>query len=401
MVSRIALLIVKYNRAELSAEERLELTGWINQSAENAELFAELTDPAAMGFHVDKMEGYDEMAVRAKIEAQLPWAFVHQPKVRRIWWRPAVAAAVLVLLGASLYFYLGNQRQLKAPVETTNQIAVQDIAAPKNNRATITLANGQKVFLDSAVNGTLATQGKINIKLITNGQISYVPNSSKSDSLQRREGGVIYNTLTNPRGSKVIDITLADGTQVWLNAESSLKYPVAFAGKERKVEITGEAYFEVAHDQSKPFTVSKGNTSVQVLGTHFNINAYEDENDIKVTLLEGSVKILTKSGPEQILKPNEQAIITNQVDILARPNLEEVMAWKNGLFDFHNADIKAIMQQLSRWYDVQVSYEGKTTDETYNGEIGRTLSLKDVLEGLAFTHVKFRIEEGRKLVILP
>jgi len=391
-------LVAKYNRAELSGEEQLELNDWINLSAANASLFAELTDQAATRSHVQKMDSYDEAAIRAKIESHYPYAFIQQPKPRRIWYRVAAAAAVLVLLGSGIYFYYTNSGQHKT--ETKNQLAVQDIAAPKNNRATITLANGQKVFLDSAAKGTLAVQGNIKVEKLGDGKIAYNGDTQPKITIE-------YNTLTNPRGSKVINITLSDGSRVWLNAESSLKYPVAFAGKERIVEIGGEAYFEVRHDPAKPFKVKAGNTLVEDIGTKFNINAYPDENAERITLLEGAIEVGaasagTKTANSRRLAPNEQALMqAGQVTLNTHPDLEEVMAWKNGLFDFHNADIKAIMQQLSRWYDVQVSYEGKTTDETYNGEIGRTLSLKDVMEGLAFTHVKYRIEEGRKLVILP
>jgi transmembrane sensor len=232
MVSRISFLIAKFNRAELSVEEQLELNGWISHSAENASLFAELTDAAATRAYMQMMDGYNEAIIRAKIEAHYPAAFVKQPKLRRIWYRVAAAAAVLVLLGSGIYFYFINTGQHNT--ETKNQIAAGDIPAPKNNRATITLAGGQKVFLDSLANGTLAKQGNVQIKKNGDGIITYNGNEQPKNEL-------LYNTLNNPRGSKVIDITLSDGTQVWLNAESSLKYPVVFTGKERKVEITGEA----------------------------------------------------------------------------------------------------------------------------------------------------------------
>jgi transmembrane sensor len=325
------------------------------------------------------------------------------PVFRRI----AVAAAVLILFGGGYYYYnySKNHSQSTNPTETNNQVATipTDIAAPKNNRATITLASGQKIFLDSAANGLLATQGSTNIKKIANGQLSYVNASALTSG---RVGGDIYNTLFNPRGSKVIDITLADGTQVWLNAESSIKYPVAFSGNAREVEITGEAYFEVKHDAAKPFMVKTKNSIIQDIGTRFNVNAYQDQTAEKTTLIQGAIEVSATAGTETArqrrLSPGEQALVqAGDITLNEKTDLVEVLAWKNGLFDFHNADIKAIMQQLARWYDLQVTYEGKTTSETYSGKIGRTLSLKDVMDGLAFTHVKYRIEDGRKLVILP
>src|ERR1700722_12039507 len=209
-------------------------------------------------------------AIESKLLAEInkksiPVEIIQPAKVRRLsWW--AAAASIVILLSAGGYFYYRTTLKNNS-AETIQQVAVTDVVAPKNNRATITLASGQKVFLDSAAKGTLASQGNIKVEKLDDGKIAYNGNEQPKNEL-------VFNTLYNPRGSKVISLTLSDGTQVWLNAESSLKYPVAFTGNERKVEITGEAYFEVAHNKSMPFIVKKDAMEVQVLGTHFNINTY-------------------------------------------------------------------------------------------------------------------------------
>ncbi len=310
--------------------------------------------------------------------------------VRRLaprWW---AAASIIVLLaaGASFYFWLIRKQQGQETIAN-----VKDIAAPKSNRATITLSNGQKIFLDSAANGAIAIQGNVQVEKLKDGKITYEGNPQTKTE-------IIYNTLYNPRGSKVISLTLSDGTQVWLNAESSLKYPVAFAGFERKVEITGEAYFEVVHNPTSPFTVIKGSTEVEVLGTHFNVNAYDDEQNIKVTLLEGGVKV--SSGKNSgTLKPGQQAQISGMVSIIDAVDLDQVMAWKNERFDFgENTDLADIMRQVSRWYDVDIEFRGNVPLH-FGGGISRQVNVSEVLKKFELTgKVRFKME-GQKIIVMP
>lgn len=308
---------------------------------------------------------------------------------KRIWW----AAAAILLFAAGGYYILNKKTE-----KPTDTIAVSvpsnDVKAPSLNRATITLASGQKVFLDSVANGTLATQGNVQIKKSGDGIITYNGNGQPKNE-------IVYNTLTNPRGSKVIDITLSDGSQVWLNAESSLKYPVAFNGRERKVEITGEAYFEVAHDQSKPFRVTKGNTEVEVLGTHFNMNAYDDEPSMKVTLLEGSVMLSTENNQsKRILKPGQQGIVGKDIKVTNDVNLEQVMAWKNGVFRFNNTNIEEIMKQVKRWYDVEIVYHGDFSDLDFGGSVSRKSNVSELLKRLAATESFHYTIEGKKINLI-
>ncbi|HXS54891.1 MAG TPA: FecR domain-containing protein, partial [Hanamia sp.] len=192
-----------------------------------------------------------------------------------------------------------------------------------------------------------------------------------------------------------------DGSKVWLNAESSLTFPVAFPGEERKVEITGEAYFEVAHDANKKFIVTKGTTTVQVLGTHFNVNAYDDENSIKVTLLEGSVKVENVNN-KVIIKPGEQAQVgkDNGIKVVNDLDIQQVIAWQKGLFEFNHADLASIMRQVSRWYDVEVIYDGKITEGKFGGGLSKSLPLSAVLKLMEANGVKFQLE-GKVLKVIP
>ncbi len=302
------------------------------------------------------------------------------------WW---AAASVIFLLGMSAYF-LVNKRAEPARIAKAK---VEDVKAPQVSKALITLANGQKVYLDSLDKHSLAMHGSVKLVKLANGEIAYQQTAGEAT------GQMKYNTLSNPRGSKVINMILADDSKVWLNAGSSLTYPVSFQSKERKVSVTGEAYFEVFHDASKPFVVSNGSMNIQVLGTHFDVNAFHDNGDIKVTLLQGSVKI-NNGDASGILKPGEQASVNTEIKIQTDIDVNEVMAWKNGYFQFNNASLQNVLKEISRWYDVDVVYEGNNQPRAFAGEIERDLSLSEVLKILERNKVNFKIE-GKKLIVLP
>lgn len=297
-------------------------------------------------------------------------------------WRLVAAACFLLALGTALWWFT-----MRKP--DTHQIAIvpiTDIPAPTGNRATITLADGRRVDLDSAGNGQLAQQGAMKLVKLASGQIAY----------QTSEGQIVkelqYNTLSNPRGSKVIDIRLSDGSQVWLNAGSSITYPVAFTGNERKVELHGEGYFEVAKDKAAKFIVSSDGVRTEVLGTHFNVNAYGNDQVVKVTLLEGAVRTGNKEGTV-VIAPGQQAVTgKGGVKVNASPNLDQVMAWKNGVFNFDQLGIDEVMGQIENWYDVKVEYQsGKPTARLF-GEMGRDLSLQEVLQSLKDAGIRCRLE---------
>lgn len=312
------------------------------------------------------------------------------------WKKLAVAASIVLVIGLSGYFLFFNKPG--RPAEVVKTEPAPDVEAPKITKATIMLADGRRVYLDSAGEGQLASQGDVKLVKLADGRISYEPAGNSP-------GPVIYNTLTNPRGSKVINMQLSDGSHVWLNAGSSVTYPVAFTGNERKITMTGEAYFEVAHDDGRPFFVSKGEMEVQVLGTHFNVNAYDDEQGIKVTLLEGSVKVSASSDSQpdryRVLKPGQQAeIINNRLSIINDPDLEQTIAWKNGWFEFDQVELPVIMRQVSRWYDLDIVYEGRTGHEKFGGRVSRELPLSGVVKMMESNGVAFKLE-GKVLKVIP
>ncbi|HWZ36464.1 MAG TPA: FecR family protein [Mucilaginibacter sp.] len=297
-----------------------------------------------------------------------------------------IAAAMLLSLMPFLWYAHIKQNQ---PV-ITNQNTKHDFA-PGINKAILTLANGSTIVLNNVKNGTVSRQSNINVIKMGN-QLSY-------RSTDEKNGVVAYNTVTIPRGGKYQQIILADGTRVWLNTASSLRFPTFFGGKERDVELTGEAYFEVAKNKKKPFNVITANQHIKVLGTHFNVNAYADESVTKTTLLEGSVKLY--SGDKSIrIAPGQQSVLEVQKGFKINNglDLDEVMAWKNDMFQFDEADIQTIMRQVGRWYDVDVVFNGPISTRTYHGRISRNSNSSEVLKILELSGVNFTIE-GRKIVV--
>ena len=316
------------------------------------------------------------------------------PIVRNISWARWVAAAIILLLGTGYYFFKTNkEHKEQKQLAEIGQTKAKDIAPPNTVNAVLTLANGQTVILDTTSSGTVALQGAVNVVKLADGQIAYRGTSKE----------IQYNTLNNPRGSKVISLLLADGSKVWLNAASSLKYPTSFTGSERKVEITGEAYFEVAHNPAMPFMVSKGGTNIKVLGTHFNVNAYDDERSLNVTLLEGSVSVMANHSTQpKVIEPGAQARVDKNgyIQLDNSVDLNEVMAWKNGLFSFKAADIESIMRQVSRWYNVEVVFKTPITEKFY-AEVSKSTNVSSLLEMLQATKaVQFKIE-GNAIVVEP
>jgi len=306
------------------------------------------------------------------------------------WQQLSIAASILILFTAGLLFYF-------IKIEPTRQVVVKNVAKPDltpgGNKAILTLSNGRSIVLNGAKNGTLAKQGNTDINKLSGGAISYQGASDIAAA-----DAVIYNTASTPRGGQ-FQFILSDGTKVWLNSASSIKFPVAFNGSERKVELTGEAYFEVAHDAKRPFKVVSNQQQVEVLGTHFNINAYNDEDVINTTLLEGSVKV-TSANTEITIVPGQQAQFKNGKINVASVNVDDAVAWKNGLFNFNDNSIEEVMKQLSRWYDVDIKYEGKLPSRRFSGEISRNVNASQLLDILSFKKIHYRIE-GKSIIVMP
>ncbi|OQP63947.1 hypothetical protein A3860_21215 [Niastella vici] len=326
-------------------------------------------------------------------EKSIPIAKRTIPMYQRNWFRVA-AIACLVLLATITGFLLTGRMKTAASAAVLPEIAKTEIL-PGKDAAKLILADGSVIVLDSAGNGALAKQGAAAITK-KNGEISYGQMTASRET--------IFNSLATDRGNQY-QLRLADGSKVWLNAASSIRFPTTFTGSERRVEVSGEVYFEVAHDAAKPFIVKislpggADGGEVKVLGTHFNVNAYKEEGAIKTTLLEGSVQF-TRKNKKQVLQPGQQAIADNTKNNIgiAAANIEKEMAWKNGLFLFDTDHIENIMRQISRWYDIDVVYEGDVSRETFSGVLSRSSNINQVLKILEAGGLQYKLE-GKKIIV--
>lgn len=316
-------------------------------------------------------------------------------QTRSTWRWAAAVAAILVLFGSGSYFvhqqFFPGHRQQPLAVASVQHIV------PGGNKAVLTLADGATIILDSAANGLLARQGNTAIQKTGDGILSYTTRTEDRDRTP-----AAMNTIRTPRGGQY-QITLPDGTRVWLNAESSLKFPASFAGNERRVELSGEAYFEVARNEAMPFLVSSGRQTVRVLGTRFNINAYQNERVIKTTLLEGSVEVTgTLSGARRVLAPGQLATTAGTGEITIEEGYpEQAIAWKNGKFMFNRENIESIMRRIARWYDAEIVYLADMKNIYFTGSVSRFAEVTDVLRKLELTgSVHFKIEE-RRIIVMP
>ncbi len=297
----------------------------------------------------------------------------------RTWRRWAVAAVVLGVIAAA-YFW-ARPRDIKKTEMAVSKVPKE--VRPGGNRAILILSDGTAVALDSAVNGTIAMQGNSSIVKTGDGQIAYNANNHK-------EKEVMINTMQTPRGGQY-QLALPDGTNVWLNAESSITYPASFTGNERNVKITGEVYFEVSKNNHKPFKVEVNNkSSIEVLGTRFNVNAYADEPYIKTTLVDGSIR-LTKGASSKLLAPGEQAELGETIEVQKDADIEKALAWKNGIFNFSHSSLAEVMRQLARWYDMDVVYYGPVPNLHFQGKLSKDLNLSQVLRILEAVDVHFSV----------
>lgn len=317
------------------------------------------------------------------------------------WKKLAAAAAVLLVAGAGIYFW--QSRTAAEPAVQVNQL--QNDILPGGNKAVLTLGDGSTIVLDSLMNGRVATEGFTSIDKIAGGGLEYRASGQAASGRQH----ITYNRLSTPKGGQY-KVTLPDGSKVWLNAASSIRYPTAFSDTERKVELRGEAFFEVSPNEQAPFKVISDGMEVEVLGTTFNVMAYRDEAAVRTTLLEGSVMIIPderkgfpaadRRGNKKRLAPGQQARLnraTFRLDI-ADVNTGAAVAWKNGVFQFENASIKDVMRQAARWYDIEVTYDGKVPERQFTGKVPRNVPVSELLDMLRYTGVNFRIE-GRRIIV--
>lgn len=381
-------LMAQFISGEISSEDKVTLLSMLDNPQYSGELdriFRENYDsveiPSVDSETTEKFirELREKMKVSSNEKIASHWSIFS-------WRKLVVAASVLLAIG------LGGVLLFPSDVPTSKVVVLRKSCdkEPARMGAILTLSNGSKIVLDSVENGLLANQNNTVISK-NNGVVVYTEGSNAQ---------MVYNTMTTPRGRQY-NLELSDGTRVWLNASSSITFPTSFGEKDRNVDITGEVYFEVTKDKTRPFKVSVNGSIINVLGTHFNVNAYYDEASVNTTLLEGSV-LITKKEKKALLKPGQQAKVQESGGILVNENanLNEVMGWKNGVFYFENASIQTVLRQLSRWYDVDVVYEKGVPARTFEGEIQRNLQLSQVLKILEKNEVHFKIE-GKVLRVMP
>jgi hypothetical protein len=375
-------LCEKYLRGDITPEEEILL--------KNYQADAGLTNEDLVTINALDKERLREL-LHNKLQTSLRGQEVPVVKMRR--WPYAAAAAVLLFIAVGIHF-INNKAEKTNQVAVVDSIVKKDIP-PGSNKAVLTLANGNKITLGDAQNGVLSKQGTAAISKSGNGIVIENSNGNKN-----QEASNALNTITIPRGGKY-NITLADGTKVWLNSASALSFPATFTGTERRVILTGEAYFEVAKNKTMPFKVDvNGKQVVEVLGTHFNINAYTDEQSISTTLLEGSVKINYKNQ-STLIKPGQEAVNNSDQGITVKQaNIDEVMAWKNDSFIFNNESITSIMKKISRWYDVDVFFKGDMANIHLDGNYSRSKGLTSLLKNIELVNkVRFVTEERRVTII--
>lgn len=384
---RIAYLIAGHIRGALTEPEKDELDEWIVESDENLELFEKLIDEDNIEMEMQKHLRMEKEKAEALAGVKETIGLKHKGSLHKIW--PYMVAASVLVIAFSLYIFKNDNSERK----NENSIAhtIKNDKNPGSDKAVLTLSDGRTIILDSTTAGVLANEGDITIKSGTNGEIIY---DGQNDELK-------YNLVSTPRGGQY-KLMLGDGTKVWLNAESSLKFPAGFATTVREVELRGEGYFEVAKNE-RTFKVtilapSGDKGIVEVLGTHFNVNGYGDKETLQTTLLEGSVRVI-KDGKHKVLKPGEKAFFNNEIKVV-KADVNEEIAWKNGKFLFRDATIKSIGEQIKRWFDIDVEYEGKVLQH-FNMEVSRDVPLSRLLELFEATdQVHFKLGE-KKLIIKP
>ncbi|MDP4264522.1 MAG: FecR domain-containing protein [Bacteroidota bacterium] len=399
----ITILHKSLNGSGLTETEKKDLDDWIAHSEHNRRLYEEIMNSDSFHQDVKQMLAYDGKVIWEKVSKELPVkknriiSILHNP----IFWTAAAAILLILISTATYYMFINPAHDTQHPVSRIQQPVAPDVA-PGMEKAILTLADGTTVVLDTASNGKIAQQGNTTV-LKEDGLLAYNADKNKPQS------GTYYNTITTPKSTYYSSLVLADGSKVWLNSLSSIRFPTAFTDKKRVVEITGEAYFEVAKNTAKPFIVNvkdKGMT-VEVLGTHFNVNAYNDESAVKTTLLEGAVKIVA-GGKTGFLRPGQQGEVLRfaqddegVIKIINDVDIDETVAWKNGVFSFKKQDLETIMRQLSRWYDVQTVFEDKVPGHFGVTNISRNVPLSKLLKALELAGAgHFEIDEaGKKITV--
>ena len=390
---QIDQLLQRFRMGLCTPEEVAAINKWYDAMAAAGEW--NWTEAERQSFQAELHKGVWE-GMKAESQQQ------EEPRTIRFRWsRIAAAAAILAALFTGGYWLVRQRTTPKEPQPAVAKTFAPDVL-PGGNKAVLTLGDGSHIVLDSTKNGLISRQGNAEITKQENGRLVYQPGDSP-----KSQDAVAYNDLATPRGGQY-QLVLPDGSKVWLNAASSIRYPTAFTGKERRVEVSGEAYFEVQRSQQNtPFIVAVIDPSgtpdgeVQVLGTHFNVNAYADDGLVRTTLLNGAVRVV-KDREGILLKPGQQAGYgrTAKPELVKNADADGAIAWKNGIFQFDEDGIESVMRQVQRWYDIDVSYAGKIPSGHFSGTVERKANISQILEILEASDVHFRID-GRRIVILP
>jgi transmembrane sensor len=424
-VNRITSLIEKFLEERLSPEEDGELKEWLAEAEHNDSFFQQITDKDVLREKLKIYSSTDSEAIwqktlqkinEAKLEgAKLLDLYPEKKSFRIPFGKIAAAASVILLISAGTWYYYNQSSQNKTAKTDSNKAGITSQIVPGSNKAILTLANGSAIVLTNLQNGNVADQGQAQITK-TDGRLIY---NKKPDAKKSSIGQDLYNTVTTPRGGEY-QITLPDGSKVWLNAASSLRFPIAFAGNERIVELTGEAYFEVNPQEQNtaskdvaghkgkiaktPFIVKintpAGNKNeVEVLGTHFNVMAYSEEGTIKTTLIEGKVKV-TSGNNFQTIRPGEQAKLKEGNIMVQNVDAEDVVGWTSGFIPVGGPDIEYTLRQISRWYDVNIKYEGKKPDVSFEGKLPRAATIGNIIKLLNANNIKARLNEKDRTIIV-
>lgn len=387
--SQIQQLFRRYLNGECNVSEINELLQYFELEQNEFVLKKNIDDYFSSAGHLSTGDQYDTAVneIEDKLIGQIREIGVTKKSIS-LWPRIVAAASIVLVMGTALYYYVGSSRE-----QVATEAFVNDVA-PGKNGATLTLASGKKILINDAIAGEIASESGVRISKSKDGQILYVISAEQQENTTTG-----YNTLSTSRGQQS-QVRLPDGTLVFLNAESSLTYPVSFASAaKRQVSLTGEGYFEVAKDKTHPFIVKTARQDVEVLGTHFNINAYAVERVVKTTLLEGSVRV-SALGTSKVLKPDQQAVLASDGKInVSNADVSVAVAWKNDQFMFDSENIQAVMRMVERWYNVEIVYVGEITDEKFWGGVSRFDNVSKVLKSLESTgKVHFKIQ-GRKIYV--
>ena len=374
-------LYEKYLAGKCSVKEQVKLENY----QDSFKLKEQQWDVTTMG---------NSEEIKQSIQENLNYSIQEHSKNRifkiRVW--QSAAAAILILLTAGIYYYQNSPEPVIVKTETPR---FKNDVAPGNNKAILTLDDGSKIDLDDAKTGILASESNIDIKKTGDGQLEYTAGAQNVKTVK-------YNILSTPMGGEY-QLVLPDGSKVWLNSGSTLRFPTAFIGSERIVELKGEAYFDIAKNPKMPFLVRTNNAmDIKVLGTQFNVMAYDDEKNINTTLVEGSVEVL-KGSEKTNLKPGQEAILNRGSGNIkvAQADLEQAIAWKNGYFIFYNENIESIMRKVSRWYNVDIVYQGNLNNKDFVGTISRNKNVSELLKMLELTGAIHFSIDGRRITVMP